>query len=127
MARSGDDMSAPPSTSVTDEQNIYDRKFWFAYLANVVLVAANSLTFRFAEFIAFLGGTEKLSGQIVSTGLILAVCFRFVLAPAVDHYGTRHVWMITSLVYIVGCLALLIPQQLSIVLWIARVAYSTLR
>lgn len=127
-------MNALQPSSDVDEQNIYDRKFWFAYLANVVLVAANSLTFRFAEFVAFLGkisgeaeidgGTERLSGQIVSTGLILAVCFRFVLGPAIDRWGTRHVWMLASLVYIAGCLALLIPQQLSVTLWLARIAYQ---
>ena len=33
----------------------------------------NSLTFRFAEFVASLNGTEEVSGEIVRAGLIAAI------------------------------------------------------
>ncbi|NQY86066.1 MAG: hypothetical protein HRT34_15070, partial [Alcanivorax sp.] len=45
--------------------NVYNRVFWFAYAANIVMVGANALTFRFAELIAFLGGTELTTGEII--------------------------------------------------------------
>ena len=47
----------------------YDRIFWMAYAANTILVTANALTFRFAELIAWLGGTERTAGFIVSVGV----------------------------------------------------------
>ena len=61
-------MNAAASAPDDPGRSIYHGAFWLAYLANVLLVCANSLTFRFAEFIAAVGGTEVLSGQIVSTG-----------------------------------------------------------
>ena len=118
-------MPAPTASSdlATDEA-VYDRGFWLAYAANVMLVCANSLTFRFAEFVASLGGNEELSGQIVRAGLIAAILFRLGLGRAIDHYGPRRIWLASSLIYVVGGAAFLIPQGLSPLLWLARVAYS---
>ena len=56
-----------PSAAAPDEA-IYDRSFWLAYAANLMLVCANSLTFRFAEFVASLGETEEVAGEIVRAG-----------------------------------------------------------
>jgi len=117
--------SSPTALSppITDEA-IYDRSFWLAYAANLMLVCANSLTFRFAEFIASLGGKEGLSGDIVQAGLIAAIVFRLGLAPAIDRVGPRLVWLASSVVYVAGGAAFLIPEGLSAIVWIARIAYS---
>jgi hypothetical protein len=48
--------------------NVYDRIFWLSYIANVLLVTANAMTFRFAEFVKEFGGTESIAGFIVSCG-----------------------------------------------------------
>ena len=45
---------------------VYNRTFWLAYAANLLLVTANALTFRFAEFVKFLGGTESVTGPMRS-------------------------------------------------------------
>ncbi len=113
-----------PSSSETDDA-IYGGSFWLAYAANLMLVCANSLTFRFAEFIASFGGSEKLTGEIVRAGLITAIVFRLGLGRAIDHFGTRLIWLISSLAYIVGGLMFLFPDRLSSSIWLARIAYTT--
>ncbi len=56
-------------SSVLATRSIYNRVFWMAYAANVSLVMANALTFRFAEFVSWLGGSEQTAGTIVSVGI----------------------------------------------------------
>lgn len=115
--------SAPPLAETDDA--IYGRSFWLAYSANLMLVCANSLTFRFAEYIAARDGTEELAGAIVQAGLFAAIACRFILGGAIDHYGPRLIWLLSGVVYIAGGLAFLIPEKLSPVVWAARIAYQT--
>ena len=115
--------AADVNQSVEDSQ-IYGLNFWLAYVANVCLVCANSLTFHFADFVASLGGTEATSGQIVSAGLVAAVGMRFVLGQGLDHFGARRVWLMSSLLYISAGLLFLSLTTLSPVLWLARIGYQ---
>ena len=65
-------MSTPETLAapaLRESETIYNRVFWLAYAANVSLVTANALTFRFAELVNYLGGTEEITGAIVSTGM----------------------------------------------------------
>lgn len=119
--------AATPASSLapSTDDAIYDRGFWLAYAANLMLVCANSLTFRFAEFVASLGGTEELSGEIVRAGLIAAILFRLGLGRAIDRYGPRSIWLASSLLYIGGGLAFLFPENLSATVWLARIGYAT--
>lgn len=57
----------------TPDASVYGRTFWLAYIANTLLVLANSLTFRFAELVVFLGGTEDRVGDIVAIALTISV------------------------------------------------------
>ncbi len=106
------------------EPSIYGRAFWLAYLANVLLVCANSLTFRFAEFVRELGGTETNSGEIVRAGLIAAMVSRFWLGGAIDRHGAGRVWIASGVLYVIGALAILSCTQLSPLIWCARIAYT---
>jgi MFS family permease len=116
---------AESNSAAPSEPSLYNQGFWLAYIANLLLIVANSLTFRFAEFIAALGGTEELSGFIVSTGLVVAVFSRFlIIGRAIDRYGTRTVWLVSSLLYIVGGAAFLIPDEPSPIIWGARILYQ---
>lgn len=119
-------MNAPesPQAPADSEESLYDRDFWLAYVANLFLVCANSLTFRFAEFVAALGGTEELSGEIVRAGLIAAILYRFGLGNAIDRYGPRRMWLLSSIAYLAGAAAFLATDQLSGLLWFARIAYQ---
>jgi MFS family permease len=121
-------MNVPPPAELPvskSDDAIYGRGFWLAYAANLMLVCANSLTFHFAEFIASLGGTEELSGEIFRAGLIAAILFRLGLGRAIDHYGPRLIWLVSSLAYIAGGLMFLFPDGLSPVIWLARIVYQT--
>ncbi len=114
---------AVDSPPLADER-IYDRSFWLAYAANVSLVTANALTFRFAELVKYLGGTEQTAGEIVSAGMIGALAARFLLGQAIDRYGTRKVWPLASLLFLCACGIFLACNQLSLLLYVARVAFA---
>ncbi|MFN0055399.1 MAG: MFS transporter [Planctomycetales bacterium] len=116
--------SPPPPTAPPAEGNVYDNRFWLAYAANVLLVCANSLTFRFAEFVNFFGGTEELSGEIVRAGLMAAIVMRLGLGQAIDHYGPRRLWLLSSVVYLAGGGAFLATDRISALIWCARIAYQ---
>ena len=70
--------------------NVYDRIFWLSYIANVLLVTANAMTFRFAEFVKEFGGTESIAGFIVSCGVVSALFGRLFLGQAIDRFGVRR-------------------------------------
>ncbi|MGQ0635058.1 MAG: MFS transporter [Planctomycetaceae bacterium] len=112
------------STAAAGDGQVYNRSFWLAYAANVLLVCANSLTFRFAEFVAALGGSEELSGEIVQAGLIAAILVRFELGRAIDRCGPRLVWLVSALAYVGGSAAFLLAERLSPFLWGARIVYQ---
>ena len=102
---------------------VYGRTFWLAYLANSALVMANALTFRFAELVHFLGGTESVVGDIVALGTLVAVAVRLSVSHVLDDYGTRRLWPICSLLFIVGCAMFVGATHALWLLYVARVAY----
>jgi MFS family permease len=102
---------------------VYGRTFWLAYLANSALVMANALTFRFAELVAFLGGTESVAGDIVAFGTAVAVVVRLSVSHVLDDYGTRRLWPLCTLLFIGGCLIFMTAGELSWVLYAARAAF----
>ncbi len=117
----------PPADSAPAgpaNERVYRSHFWLVYAANFALVAANTLMYRFAELVAFLGGTEKAAGAIVGTGFAAALLVRLVIGQGVDRYGTRTVWVVSALFFIVGDLSLLLCHQISFGLYLARTLYS---
>jgi MFS family permease len=105
-------------------EGVYHRRFWFAYAANFVLSMANALMFRFAELVAWLGGTEQAVGAIAGTGLFGVLLVRLVLGQGIDRYGTRAVWTASALFFIVGSGAFLACHDVSWGLYVARTIYS---
>lgn len=103
---------------------VYDSVFWLAYAANLALVTANALTFRFAELVAYLGGTEQVAGTIVGTGVFGALAARFFLGRAIDHYGTRLVWSVHSVLFIASCSVFLWCEHLSWLIYAARIGFA---
>ncbi len=114
----------PPIIAGERSGTIYSQTFWLAYTANVLLVTANALTFRFAEFINWLGGTEALTGQIVSVGMIGSLIVRFTLGRDIDGHGVRRMWIGCSLLFIMGGGLLTITQSLGWEIYAARVAFT---
>lgn len=118
-------MTAPTSVPLDVKllPGVYGRTFWLAYLANSALVMANALTFRFAELVHFLGGTESVVGDIVALGTLVAVAVRLSVSHVLDDYGTRRLWPICSLLFIGGCVMFLGATHALWVLYVARIAY----
>jgi len=111
-----------PVTEITG--TVYNRIFWLSYIANVALVTAAALTFRFAELVAYLGGTEQIAGTIVSTGVFAAIIARLFLGQALDHYGTRKMWILSSLLFIAACSLFLVCTELSWLIYAARMGFA---
>jgi MFS family permease len=112
-------------------ETIYNRTFWLAYAANLLLVTANALTFRFAELVAFLrgndqmaGSSEQMAGAIVSIGVMGALVARLVLGQAIDRYGVRKLWTLTSLLFLFSCGMFLTCRELSWQIYVARVSFA---
>lgn len=109
---------------VIPSSSIYNRVFWLAYVANVSLVMANALTFRFAEFVSWLGGSEETAGTIVSVGIIGALLVRLVLGQGIDNYGTRRLWLLGGVVYLMGTSVFLVTTDLGWPIYLARLGFA---
>ncbi len=81
----------------------YGPSFWWTYLANIGLMVAVSLLFRYADFVAFLGGTEMHLGFITGLGMFGAITARCFQGIAIDRYGPTRIWML-SLGLLIICL-----------------------
>lgn len=114
---------APPLPLTLREEEVYGRVFWLQYLANTVLVLANALTFRFAELVNFLGGSERIAGDIVAVGLAVAVIVRLSAAHVIDDFGTRRMWILSSLLYLVGCGLLILARDIGWEIYLGRIGY----
>lgn len=111
------------ASPTTDDTAVYGRTFWLAYLANTLLVLANALTFRFAELIHYLGGSERTAGDIVAAALTLSVMARLSVSHVIDDYGTRRMWILCSILYVGGCGMFITARDLSWWIYAARMAY----
>ncbi|WP_373651802.1 MFS transporter [Schlesneria sp. DSM 10557] len=118
-------MTIPSSADLREEtaSAVYGRIFWLAYLANSALVMANALTFRFAELVHFLGGSETIVGDIVALGTLIAVIVRLSVSHVLDDYGTRRVWPVCSVLFILGCVLFIAATYAFWLLYVARVTF----
>lgn len=112
----------PPQ--IPRDTGIYNGVFWTAFLANTALTTANALTFRFAELVAYLGGSEKTAGTIVSMSVIGALCARLILGQAIDRYGTRKSWLVATGMFLVSCVLFLMVRSLSWKIYAARTLFA---
>ncbi len=120
-------MSSLPAPIVTESDRqavIYDRIFWIAYLANLVIVTANALSFRFADMVTYLGGDNTITGTIASLGTVCGLASRLLLGQMVDRYGTRIIWIVSSLIYILGALGLAFAETISWQIYLSRAFYA---
>ena len=108
----------------TSASNVYDRVFWLCYAGNLLMVTANAMTFRFADLVRFLGGTETTTGEIVQVGMLGALFSRIFLGRALDRYGTRIVWCISTAMFVTGCVVFALCRDVSWSLFAARIAFA---
>ncbi|SFI25047.1 MFS transporter [Planctomicrobium piriforme] len=104
--------------------SIYNSTFWLAFTANLLLVTANAMTFRFAEFVTFLGGTEELTGQVISIGLVGSLVWRLFLGQAMDRFGVRRIWVLSSVAYVIGSAMIMCSHSVGWQLFSGRVLFA---
>lgn len=112
------------SRLVAGDGTVYSAAFWIAYVANTAVVAANALTFRFAELVDALGGRERTAGLIVSVAIAGALVSRLYLGQALDRYGVRRCWIFSALLFVAGGAGLTAADSLSWVLYAARSLFA---
>ncbi|NNJ27467.1 hypothetical protein LzC2_35720 [Planctomycetes bacterium LzC2] len=95
-----------PASPLRSRSEVYHAAFWVAFAANMLVVSSNALTFRFAELVNFLDGTEGLAGLTVSVATLGAVLARFKIGEAIDRLGVRKVWAACSGLGVCGALIL---------------------
>jgi MFS family permease len=102
----------------------YDRSFWLAYLANLLLASACSLLFRYADFVSLLGGSEFHLGWIVGVGMVGSLAMRLFLGSWIDRYGARLLWLGSLLLFVVTCFAhLAIASHTGAAIYLLRIGY----
>ena len=105
-------------------RSIYNRRFWIAYAANVLLVASNAVTFKFADLVDLLGGSKEQTGEIIRFGLYGAVGVRLVLGQCMDRYGIGRCWQVGSLVTLIGAAGIATVESLGWQLDGSRLVYA---
>lgn len=114
---------APQPSDALSDDRIYHGTFWLMYFANWVFVTANVMTFRFAELVHHLGGTEHDSGTIVSFGVGAAITIRLFLGRWIDHHGVRLLWIIGAMCFALGAASFLLVEDISLQIYFARAVF----
>ncbi len=104
----------------------YDRSFWLAHAANVLVAVAAGLNYRYADFVTFLGGSELHLGWIVGVGMVGSVLMRLAFGPGIDRNGPRGVWVLGLAMLAVSSAAhLAIDRYDGLAIYLARIAFCT--
>lgn len=83
-----------------------------------------SLLFRYADFVTLLGGTEFHLGWIVGVGMVGSLATRLVLGSCIDRYGTKIVWLASTLLFSATCFThLAIASHAGVAIYLLRIAF----
>jgi MFS family permease len=115
-----EDRPAVPSDGV----RLYGLEFWVAYLANLLIVTANTLTFRFADFVGSLDGTAADTGFILGVGTGVSVLVRLWMGRVVDQTGPRWLWVASAGALVMSCLAFIPLRSLGPTIYLVRILYA---
>lgn len=104
----------------------YGFPFWATFGANLALMTAVALLFRYADFIHHLGGSDALLGAIVGVGMVGSLLVRLAQGVGIDRYGPPRIWLVSSLVFVATCLAhLLVTRPDGVAVFALRILFST--
>jgi MFS family permease len=112
------------SDSPNELPRLYDTAFWLTYLANFLLVTANALLFRFAEFVEFLGGTAGTAGLVVGCGMGGSIALRLYMGRCIDRYGPRWVWLSSAAMFAAACAAFVPLRALGPGVYLVRLVFN---
>lgn len=111
-------------TTADPGERIYNRDFWLAYVSNLLLVTANAINFRFAEFVTSLGGTERDVGLIAGAALYGSLLVRFWQARSLDRIGVAKAWRFNAAVFFLISLSVLGVHRLGPAIYAVRILIS---
>jgi MFS family permease len=103
---------------------LYGLEFWIAYIANLLIVAANTLTFRFSEFVVSLGGSAADAAFVVGVGMGVSVFVRVWMGRAVDQGGPRWMWLGSAAALALSNLSFMLLDSLNPLVYAVRVVYA---
>ena len=97
-----------------------------AYVSNSLVMVAVSLLFRYADFIALLGGSEFNLGWIVGIGMVGSLMARAILGVCIDQYGAKLVWLGSILLLAVVCFGhLAVASHTGITIYLMRILFCS--
>jgi MFS family permease len=107
-------------------QNSYGRPFWLAYVANLLVMVAFAVLYRYADFVTLLGGTEYHLGWIVGIGMVGSLLMRFLLGTGIDRHGPRLVWLASLVVFAAVCFAHLgVTRHDGVAIYLLRIIFCS--
>jgi len=126
------DLTAEPASAGSRDRTAgaaaatYGRTFWFAYIANLTLMVAVSLLYRYADFIDVLKGNELNLGWIVGLGMVGSLVMRFGQVGGIERFGERAIWLTSVALMVIGsagnCYVTTVHGPL---IYLLRFAFST--
>lgn len=116
--------SGAPASELPESEGIYNRSFWMAYAANMMLVGANTMSYRFADFVKYLGDTEATTGWIVNLSLVGALVSRLFIGAAMDRFGIGRVWGGGAICFIAGALLFMTVTAVGPAIIVARMLFA---
>lgn len=103
----------------------YGPHFWLAYLANILVMVAIAMLFRYADFVLLLGGSEWHLGWIVGVGMVGSLVVRLAMGQAIDTYGPRLIWLGSVVLFAVVCFAhVTVTTHNGPAIYLLRLAFS---
>lgn len=112
--------SAVPVARHAEPESGYGASFWYTYFSSLLVSIAVALLYRYADFVTVLGGGEFDLGWIVGIGMVGSLAMRLAIGAAIDTRGPRLIWLASTLLFIVACLAHLAidkPNGVAIYFW----------
>ena len=102
----------------------YGQAFWMAYVSNLLAAIATALLYRYSDFLTLLGGNEFHLGWIVGVGMIGSLLMRLSLGSCIDNYGTKLVWLGSTLLFAAACFAhLAVVSHTGAAIYVLRVLF----
>jgi len=103
---------------------LYDRSFALAFVSNLLFVPANTLLVHYAQWIEYLHTDRERAlielGYITSSGVIISFLARPWLGQMVNRFGSKNMWLVGYIFFLVGFLSNLFITDVNALLYISR-------
>jgi MFS family permease len=93
-------------------------------MSSLLMAASVSMLFRYADFVAVLGGTEFHLGWIVGVGMVGSLAMRVALGSWIDRHGAGPLWMGSVALFAITCFAhLAVTSHSGVAIYALRISY----